>query len=156
MGADAVGEEPDEGVVEQQPYHTDGGKEEELDEAVLELRGTEYPNATDDVVDEQPRDEREGGREQVVQPGILGEDIEQPEIDDKGKAAHEEIAHELHEQPVGGAVEQALEEVTRLHHLLSWYSSSVLTDHTALLSVLPAAMWSTATMAVIIEWSMLL
>ena len=76
VGADAVGKEPDEGVVEQQPHHADGGKEEELDQPVLELRVAEYPDATDNVVDEQPRDEREGGREQVVQPGILGEDIE--------------------------------------------------------------------------------
>ena len=76
VGADAVGKEPDEGVVEQQPHHADGSKEEELDQPVLELRVAEYPDATDDVVDQQPRDEREGGREQVVQPGILGEDIE--------------------------------------------------------------------------------
>lgn len=76
MGADAVGKEPDESVVEQESHHADGGKEEELDQSVLEFRVAEYPDATDNVVDEQPRDEREGGREQVVQPGILGEDIE--------------------------------------------------------------------------------
>lgn len=155
MGADAVGKEPDEGVVECQPHHADGGEEEELDQSVLEFRAVEYPQATDDVVDQQTRDEREGGREQVVQPGILGEDIEQPEVDDKGKPADKEVAHELNEQLVGRAVEELVEQVGYFH-LLSWYSSSVLTDHTALLSVLPAAMWSTATMAVIIEWSMLL
>ena len=55
VGADAVGKEPDEGVVECQPHHADGGEEEKLDQSVLEFRAVEYPQATDDVVDQQTR-----------------------------------------------------------------------------------------------------
>ena len=97
MGADAVGKEPDEGVVEPESHDADCGEDEELDEAVFEFRVVEYPDAADDVVDQQSRDEREGGREQVVQPGVLGEDIEQPEIDDESETADKEITHELHQ-----------------------------------------------------------
>lgn len=118
VGADTVGKKPNEKVVEPKPYNPYCGEEEKLDNAVFELRIVENPNATDDIVDEKPCDKRKGGREQVVQPGVFGEDIEQSEIDHKSKSADKEIAYKLHEQFVGGTVEQFLEQAY-LFHLLS-------------------------------------
>lgn len=51
-------------------------KKKELDNAVSKFRIVEYPNATDDVVDDQPGYEREGRREEIMQSGVFGEDIQ--------------------------------------------------------------------------------
>ena len=74
--ADTVGEEPDEKVVEPKSHDSYCGKEKELDNAVSKFRIVEYPNATDDVVDDQPGYEREGRREEIMQSGVFGEDIQ--------------------------------------------------------------------------------